>query len=70
MSDIRVHIDPLGDARLSVGGVAVEHVGSIAISSIPGELSRLWVELIAPDGIEVDLDPSLIFYGYNFEEEI
>jgi len=70
MSDIRVSIDPLGDSRLTVAGVPVENVGSIAISAIPGELSRLWVELIAPDGIEVELDPSLIFYGYNFEEEI
>ena len=70
MSDIRISISPLGATTLNVGGVEVEHVQSIAVTGVPGDLSRLWVELVAPDSIEVDMDPALIFYGYNFEEDV
>ena len=68
MSDIRISISPLGATTLSVGGVEVEHVKSVAVSAIPGDLSRLWVELVAPDNIDVDMNPAEIFYGYDFEE--
>ncbi len=69
MSDIRISISPLGATTLSVGGVDVEHVTSVAVSAAPGDLSRLWVELVAPDRIEIDIDPAEIFYGYHFKEE-
>jgi hypothetical protein len=65
---VKLTIGPLGETSLEVDGMSVPYVRHVAVSASPGDLSRLWLELVAPEGIEIDMDPSLIFYGYGFDE--
>lgn len=66
---IRASVGPLGETTLEVDGVPIENVNTFIISAIPGDLTRLWVEVLAPDGVEIVADPALIFYGYQWRED-